>query len=707
MFELIIKNKLMKALKIYCLAVLILSAILPSKAQESTFVTKGPQYLVMKNNKGEVLFQLKYVNRYTHMTPLMDGYALAYAFKKADVLNSKGEVINTIKDLKCFDATNLGSGVFAIKDNGYKWAYFNHEGKQLTDFVHDGPSVVKNGYIRLYDKKTKKVGMIDITGKQVIPFEYESLSEGFDPNGHVVVGKKEGSLVMKYALMDKNLKLKTDFEFVFLHNMTNAQYLYSRAPSLVGLPYAFNQLGTKGLMDRDLTILTPEIIPAEAFVGLDTAGKRRIKFEGKNFTFLSTGKFSPDNGEFEYFVANSRLPKEKDTWRNQDSLGWDISKQLYRIALQKGYQDASRKLDSLQRDQFYINAHPVLKYKQDALKMDQAEKLAKTGQSESMLQLADAYLRGAGRPVDTLAAINWLSQAEKKANLKAPFLLANLYISMQKPNDAINRLKPYINRDTISKALYDTLHQAGGKEYMIAQAMRKNRNFSGAEVYFLKAKELKHKEAGFQYGLMLIKEVDKNLGIAALQESAKEGDVSSMLYLGLYSAPWAYEANRNSNWFNTYLSQVSNSPNATEAQKQRAKGALESARRMNERPNINAGTVVSLRGVKKVVTLVQADGFYVSGGQYVHAPGLKPTAYAPFTILSESNENYRKTCGSCGGSGKHNKQVVSGTYTTTDVTYRTGSTISGDKKVTTVTTHNNYRTIDEQCIVCSGKGYVF
>lgn len=697
----------MKALKIYCVAVLILSAIIPSMAQEPTSVIKGPQYLVMKNNKGEVLFQLKYVNRYMHMTPLKDGYALAYAFKKADVLNSKGEVINTIKDLKCFDATNLGSGVFAIKNNAFKWAYFNHEGKQLTDFVQESPGVVKNGYIRLYDQKTKKFGMIDITGKQVIPFEYESLSEGFDPNGHVIVGKKEGGLVMKYALMDKNLKFKTDFDFVFLHNMTNAQYLYSRAPSLVRLPYAFSLVGTKGLMDRDLTVLTPEIIPAEAFVGLDTAGKRRIKFEGKNFTFLATGKFSPDNGEFEYIVANARLPKEKDTWRNQDSLGWDISKQLYRIALQKGYQDASRKLDSLQKDQFYINAHPVLKYKQDALKMDQAEKLAKAGQAESMLQLADAHLRGAGRPVDTLAAINWLSQAEKKANLKAPFLLANVYISMQKPNDAINRLKPYINRDTISKALYDTLNQAGGKEYMIAQAMRKNKNFSGAEVFFLKAKELKHPEAGFQYGLMLIKDVDKNRGLDALHQSAKEGNVASMLYLGFYAAPWAYEPNRNSSWFNSYMTQVSNSPNATEAEKQRAKRALETARNLNARPNMNLGTVVSVGGVKKVVTLVQADGFYVSGGQFIYAPGLKPTAYAPFTILNESNELYRKTCYSCNGSGKQYKQVVSGSYTTRDVSYQTGSTISGDKKVTTTTTHNTYKTLDEQCMICTGRGYIF
>ena len=697
----------MKALKIYCVAVLILSAIIPSMAQEPTSVIKGPQYLVMKNNKGEVLFQLKYVNRYMHMTPLKDGYALAYAFKKADVLNSKGEVINTIKDLKCFDATNLGSGVFAIKNNAFKWAYFNHEGKQLTDFVQESPGVVKNGYIRLYDQKTKKFGMIDITGKQVIPFEYESLSEGFDPNGYVIVGKKEGGLVMKYALMDKNLKFKTDFDFVFLHNMTNAQYLYSRAPSLVRLPYAFSLVGTKGLMDRDLTVLTPEIIPAEAFVGLDTAGKRTIKFEGKNFTFLAAGKFSPDNGEFEYIVANSRLPKEKDTWRNQDSLGWDISKQLYRIALQKGYQDASRKLDSLQKDQFYINAHPALKYKQDALKMDQAEKLAKAGQAESMLQLADAHLRGAGRPVDTLAAINWLSQAEKKANLKAPFLLANVYISMQKPNDAINRLKPYINRDTISKALYDTLNQAGGKEYMIAQAMRKNKNFSGAEVFFLKAKELKHPEAGFQYGLMLIKDVDKNRGLDALHQSAKEGNVASMLYLGFYAAPWAYEPNRNSSWFNSYMTQVSNSPNATEAEKQRAKRALETARNLNARPNMNLGTVVSVRGVKKVVTQVQADGFYLSDGQFIYAPGLKPTAYAPFTILNESNELYRKTCYSCNGSGKQYKQVVSGSYTTRDVSYQTGSTISGDKKVTTTTTHNTYKTLDEQCMICTGRGYIF
>lgn len=697
----------MKKQHIYILLIIFLSYLNFANAQEPTSVSKGSEYLVMKNNKGEVLFQLKYVNRYTNMTGLKDGYALAYSYKKADVVDSKGNVVQTLKDLNCFEATNMGSGVFAIKNNAYKWAYFNHEGKKLTEFVNEGPGVVKNGYIRLFDKKSNKVGMIDITGKLVIPFEYESLSEGFDPNGHVIVGMKDQNSLMKYALMDKNLKLKTDFEFLFLHNMTNAQYLYSRFSSLPYFRYSYDNLGTKGLMDRDLTVLTPEIIPTEAFVGIDTAGKRRIKFSGKNFTFLATGKFSPDNGEFEYLVANSRLPKPENYWRTQDSLGWEISKQLYKIASQKGFQQANHKLDSLKNDQFYIDAHPALKYKQDALKMDQAEKLAKTGRSESMVDLANAYLRGAGRKVDTTAAINWLIEAEKKANPDAPLMLANIYIDMQKPDYAINKLKLYIEKDAKSKVLFDTLNQVGGKEYTIAQAMRKNKNYAGAEFYFQKAIQQKHKQAGFQYGIMLLKEIDKNRGIAVLQDNAKEGDIESMLYLGLYSAPWAYKDNRNSNWFNLYLTQVSLHENATEIQKQRAKTALESAKKLNERPNINIGTVVSLSGVKKVVTLVQADGFYVSGGQFIYAPGLKATAYAPFVILSEGNENYRKTCNSCKGSGKHFRNVVSGSYTTQDVTYKTGSTISGDKKITTITTHNTYKTIDDQCAVCHGKGYVF
>lgn len=552
--------------------------------------------------------------------------------------------------------------------------------------------------------------MIDITGKQVIPFEYERLTEGFDPNGYVIIGKKEGYSRMMYALMDKNLKMVTDFEFVFLHNMTNAQYLYSRSPSLALFPYAFDLVGTKGLMDRDLKVLTPEIIPADAFVGLDTAGKRRIKFAGRNFTFLATGKFSPDNGEFEYIVANSRLPKEKDIWRNQDSLGWDISKQLYRIALQKGYQDAARKLDSLQKDQFYINAHPALKYKQDALKMDQAEKLAKAGQAESMLQLADAYLRGAGRPVDTTAAISWLNQAEKKANLKAPMMLANIYLSKMKPDEAMVRLKPYIARDTLSKALFDTLQQAGGKEYMIAQVLRKNKNFSGAEQFFMKARDLKHQPSVFHLGLMLEKDMaDAKRGTELIDESAKSGYVPAMMNMALRVAPWVEKEKRNSGLYLSYMNKILESPNANPVQKRYAQNAISAANTVatSTGPSLTAGTVVSLRGVKKVVTLVQADGFYVSGGQFVYAPGLKPTAYAPFTILSESNENYRKTCNSCNGSGKHYRQVVSGNYTTRDVSYQTGSTISGDKKVTTITTHNTYKTVDDQCAVCLGRGYVF
>lgn len=678
-----------------------------SFAQEPTTVIKGGAYMTMKNAKGETLFQIKYVNRYISMTPLIDGFAFAAGARKADILNSKGEVVQSIKGHTIFEAINLGEGVFALKNNAFKWAYYNSEGKQLTGFVYAGAGQLTNGCIRLCDVKTNLCGMIDKTGKQLIPFEYESIGAGFDKNGLVVVGKNEPNTAMKYALMDKELKLKTRYEFAFLHNMSNGQYLYGSSTSRPFYRYSYDNLGVKGVMDRDLRVLTQEIIPAEAYVGFDTAGKRTITWNKRDFTFFDTGKFSPDDGEFEYLVANSRLPEGVDNWRTQDSLGWGISKQLYRIALQKGYSAAGKKMDSLLSDQFYINAHPALKYKQQHAEFNEVVKLAKAGNSESMIRMAGAYLEGSGRPVDTATAINWFSQAVKKVNTKASVGLAALYIDLLNPEEAIRQLKPHVLKDSASRALHDTLNQVGGKEYLMAKAMRVKKNYANAEALFMNAKSQGHEEAGYHLGLMLVNEVDKSRGISALEESAKEGYVPSMMFLGMRAAPWALNENRNSSYFFDYMNKVVASSRATDKQKGQANAAITNARNAAARPQMNPGTVVSLAGVKKVVTLVQADGFYVNGGQYIHAPGLKATAYAPFTILSENNDAYRKTCNSCGGSGKHNKSVVSGTYTTTDVSYRTGSTISGDKKVTTTTTHNNYRVVDEQCVVCSGKGYVF
>lgn len=692
----------------YVLALLLLMICTESlQAQEPTTVVKSGPYMIMKNAKGETLFQVKYVNRYISMTPLIDGFAFASGARKADILNSKGEVVSSINGHTIFESVNLGEGVFALKNNAYKWAYYNSDGKALTEFVYGGAGQVVNGYIRLCDVKTNLCGLIDKTGKQVVPLEYHSIGTGFDKNGYVIVGKKEQNDVMRYALMDKAFQLKTPYEFYFLHKMTNDQYLYSRSLSLPWYRYAFDELGTKGLMDRDLRVLTPEIIPAEAFVGMDTAGKRTIKWQKKKFTFFDTGKFSPDNGEFEYLVANSRLPEAADYWRTQDSLGWDMSKQLYRIALEKGYKDAARKLDSLVLDPFYINAHPVLKYKKQSGEMDQAEKLAKAGNAESMIQLAQAYLQGAGRMIDTTKAINWFNQAVKKDNLQAAVLLADLYVNLEKPEDAMRQLKPNLARDSTSRLMYDTLSQAGGKEYLMAKAMRVRKNYEQAENYFKKAMDAKHPEAAYHFGEMLLSEVSRSAGLQVLEQSAKDGYVPSMLLLGMRAAPWAPKADQNLAAFNSYMSQVVSSKNATDKQKAVANSAITNARNLTSRPQMSVGTVVSLRGVKTVVTLVQADGFYVSGGKYVHAPGLRSTAYAPFTILSESNEAYRRPCNSCNGSGKHAKSVVSGSYTTTDVSYRTGSSISGDKKVTTTTRHNTYRTVDEQCVVCSGRGYVF
>lgn len=107
---------------------------------------------------------------------------------KSGLFNLKGEeVISTIyEDIQI--AHSVGKyewEVFNVVNNEGKIAFFDNNGKQLTDFLYDNVAPGRDGLIPVL--KGDKWGYIDVKGKSTIPFEFDYASSFSDGKAAVEV----------------------------------------------------------------------------------------------------------------------------------------------------------------------------------------------------------------------------------------------------------------------------------------------------------------------------------------------------------------------------------------------------------------------------------------------------------------------------------------------------------------------------------------
>ncbi len=87
----------------------------------------------------------------------------------AGLIDSKG---NTIIDFKYNSLMYMTEErIWASKDG--KWALLDNKGKALTEFIYQGAYDFSNGYARVM--LNDKAGVVDKTGKLIVPTEYKSL----------------------------------------------------------------------------------------------------------------------------------------------------------------------------------------------------------------------------------------------------------------------------------------------------------------------------------------------------------------------------------------------------------------------------------------------------------------------------------------------------------------------------------------------------
>lgn len=120
--------------------------------------------------------------------------------KKEGIINTLGKEIIPCKYDHIY---NIGYTFFSLRIQD-KYALANGQGKQITDFIYESiESIEVNNYIVC--TQNNQAGLIDSTGKVIIPFSYEKIEIITDEQGQLnyIVGEKEGEMYYFNAIGNK------------------------------------------------------------------------------------------------------------------------------------------------------------------------------------------------------------------------------------------------------------------------------------------------------------------------------------------------------------------------------------------------------------------------------------------------------------------------------------------------------------------------
>lgn len=235
------------------------------------------------------------------LIPIEYGYVVIDRFQRFIAGNYKSEnfaLYDTIgvalkKDFEKIEETN---GIYFFTKNS-KIAYFDQDLKQLSEFEFEKYAFHSNNRIMTY--KEGKKGMIDLSGKVIIPFEYDNLNFityqvgsklDLDPLVRATKGRKEG-------ILDFNGKILIPVEFDRLDTQIAAREKERR----------FSGSGERMPVDHTIT-------ENNQYFVVQKDGKYGLY--GKDFSILLPVEFSQilkaDKGEFVHVVQTDHLKNKSE-----------------------------------------------------------------------------------------------------------------------------------------------------------------------------------------------------------------------------------------------------------------------------------------------------------------------------------------------------------------------------------------------------------
>lgn len=652
-----------------------------STFSDSLAVALLKEDLYILNTEGKIINNIKLKTKNRQVTSFKHGIAFVVpkVGEDGDIdIISPNALLGTVPKFKYFGSiAAITNKYFMLKDRGVFSYYglYDVTGKPRSNNYYskiEAPDEQNYFYATKYTDKKTYYGYINDTFTEVIPFSTEYIGR-FNKAGYT--NKGGNTIIDRHNNIVRKIGIDT-----IIYTIDNSKY-YTY--------YLRKNAYLCGVMNDKFQPITPTIfVPSGNFKAI---GDKELAYKPGTTTFRidEKGIVHPQNIAHEYEALPRLIPyyHTADRWNNLNT--------MLQLAVDKKYPPALKFRDSLYNDSVYLAQN-----KQVA--DPNLEKNALAGNVNSMYKLGQAYLLGTAiHAKNPEKGAQWLQQAANKNHVEAAYELVYHYIRQHDENKAQQVLnnykgeKPYKMQD---------LYTPGGLQLALAKFSANNDQLQNE--FYTKAINMGNLQAGHDYGNKLIysnnaNEIAKGLNI--LHNNIAKGDVKSMMTLAEYYSIYTNNKSRvDRTKSNNYYNMVMASNKASIYEKQEAKVGISENRKTEP---LAVGTILNIDNQKKAIVFRDAYGFRTHDNKHYVSASSNYNDYKKYNIIKGASGT--KACNSCNGTGKTNKQVADGSYTTKDVTYKTGSTVSGDYKVTTTKTHNTYKSVQEKCLVCNGHGIIF
>jgi hypothetical protein len=139
-----------------------------------------------------------------------EGLAYVMNDEERGYINTKGEMVLKMEQTVGY---NFSEGIAPISNFDYKVAYMDKKGKLVLPYHYDEPHPFASGLAKI--TKNGKFGSININGEEVIPPLYDDIK--MFENNRSFVAKYNENFVGKWALIDNNGKLLSDYIFTYAY----------------------------------------------------------------------------------------------------------------------------------------------------------------------------------------------------------------------------------------------------------------------------------------------------------------------------------------------------------------------------------------------------------------------------------------------------------------------------------------------------------
>lgn len=639
-------------------------------------------------------------------------YAIITQKGKTVFIDSKGK---TIYD-QPFDEIRYSGYHFRVMHDG-KYGMIDRQGKTVLPIIYDYIGTFNNGMAIIQQGDVK--GYIDEMGKITIPLQFKEARDFSYGSAYVTYPDGKSASIVP-VLSDEVMENRKKFEVK--KEPINGYYQYDicengwyRVALKVGDKFEGKTVKSKKVVyyRKDGSQAISQIFDESGFFknGITYA---RLNNEYGFIDTLGNWVIKPTYSKAADFKGGLALVAKDDKYGMINRKGEEVIPISYYSFLglsatghfiMQSFKNSTGKLyyDSLGNVAFQIPAfsydgienHSTLAYNRgiDAYKNKNYTKAyqdflesAAFGKKDAMAALANMYTMGEGVARDIKQADFWFKEA---GNFKSRWLFY-LY-----EKDDIDRQSvfPYLvnnaalNDPIPSYELGKMFHRGIGVEkdsltasLLLSNALQAGHVLAGAELNSLqKRKAIERLDIESLITALGASENSSELLLKIIQDSASLAQsLKSKHYHPLFYVAQYYFQDDKDIRMNKKISLPS-------------KNVL----------GITEGMVVNSNGRRAVVTSITAGQYArLSNGMVINLA----SSYG-LSIVSKDDKSFRETCNWCKGGGSINELVKTGSFVTKDVTYKTGSTISGDKKITTYTEKNLYANKPVVCPQCNGSGW--